>query len=164
MAVDNPTFSESWYRVAELRPRLRATARVHRQSFRGRIWYVIRDPAGEDFFRLHEAAYYFVGLLDGRRTVSQAWRICNDRLGDEALTQPEVVQVLGQLYVANLLQARLPPDAEGLFQRYRKRVRRELSGTLGNLLFLRIPLFDPDRLLDKLVVLARPVFTVWGFG
>jgi len=164
VAVDNPTFSESWYRVAELRPRLRATARVHRQSFRGRIWYVIRDPAGEDFFRLHEAAYYFVGLLDGRRTVSQAWRICNDRLGDEALTQPEVVQVLGQLYVANLLQARLPPDAEGLFQRYRKRVRRELSGTLGNLLFLRIPLFDPDRLLDKLVVLARPVFTVWGFG
>jgi len=164
VAVDNPTFSASWYRLADLRPRLRATARVHRQSFRGRIWYVIRDPTGEDFFRLHEAAYYFVGLLDGRRTVGQAWRICNDRLGDDAPTQPEVVQVLGQLYAANLLQAELPPDAEGLFQRYRKRIRRELGGALGSLLFLRIPLFDPDRLLDRLVVLARPIFTAWGFG
>ena len=163
MPTDNPTFSESWYRVADLRPRLRATVRVHRQHFRGQLWHVVQDPANEDFFRLHEAAYRFVGMLDGRRSVADAWRTCTGRLGDEALTQTEVVQILGQLYGANLLQADLPPDAEGLFQRHRKRSRREMTGRLANILFLRIPLFDPDRLLDRLVGVVGLAFTPVGF-
>ncbi|KPK80693.1 MAG: hypothetical protein AMJ81_11590 [Phycisphaerae bacterium SM23_33] len=161
--ADSPTFSESWYRVAELRPRLRATVRVHRQSFRGQLWHVVQDEADRHFFRLHEAAYRFVGLLDGRRTAAQAWRICNARLGDEALTQNEAIEVLGQLYAANLLAAELPPDAEGLFQRHRRRRGREIRGRLGNLLFLRIPLFDPDGLLDRLVGIVGAAFTPVGF-
>ena len=74
MAGANPTFSESWYRVATLRPRLRATVQTRRQHFRGQIWHIIQDPANNSFFRLHAAAYRFVALLDGRRTVADAWR------------------------------------------------------------------------------------------
>lgn len=162
MAVENPTFSESWYRVAALRPRLRATVQVRRQHFRGRIWHVVQDPVNNQFFRLHPAAYRFVGMLDGRRTVSQVWRSCNERLGDEALTQNEAIGVLGQLYAANLLQANLPPDAEGLFQRYRKRRSQQVRGQVANFLFVRVPLFDPDRLLDALVGVAGLAFTPVG--
>jgi len=36
-------------------------------------WYVVRDPAGNQYHRLSSAAYRFVGLLDGSRTVSEAW-------------------------------------------------------------------------------------------
>ena len=163
MAGESPTFSESWYRVASLRPRLRATLRTHRQHFRGRLWHVVQDPVNNSFFRLHAAAQRFVGLLDGRRTAAEAWRICTGQLGDEALTQNEAIQVLGQLYAANLLQADLPPDAEGLFQRYRKRRRRQARSRLGNFLFLRIPLFDPDGLLDALVGVVGLAFTPVGF-
>ena len=46
-----PTFSESWYRVVNLRPRLRPTAQISRQYFRGERWYVVRDPAGNQFHR-----------------------------------------------------------------------------------------------------------------
>ncbi|NBB95478.1 MAG: peptidase M50, partial [Planctomycetes bacterium] len=108
MAVDRPTFSESWYRVATLKPRLRSTVQVYRQQFRGQTWHVLQDPASNQFSRLSEPAYRFVGLLDGRRTVSQAWEACNDQLGDAAPTQGEAIQLLGQLYVANLLQSELP--------------------------------------------------------
>ena len=162
MPVDRPTFSESWYRVHDLRPRLRSTVQVYRQHFRGQMWHVLQDPGNNQFFRLNEPAYQFVGLLDGRRTVAEAWRIVNQELGDNAPTQGEAIQLLGQLYSSNLLQAELPPDAEAMFKRYRRRVRREIQGYLSNLLFIRIPLFDPDHFLDRWVGIFGRVFTWYG--
>jgi len=163
MPVDRPTFSESWYRVAELSPHLRSTVQIHRQHYRGRMWHVVQDPSSNQFFRLNEAAYRFVGLLDGRKTVAEVWRICQDQLGDAAPTQGEAIQLLGQLYTSNLLHADLPPDAEGLFKRRRKRIQREVQGYLTNLLFIRIPLFDPDRFLDAWVGAVSWLFTWFGF-
>jgi len=160
--VDRPTFSESWYRVADLRPRLRSTVQIRRQHFRGGLWYVVEDPSSNQFFRLNPPAYRLVGLLDGRRSVADAWRISNDQLGDAAPTQGEVIQLLGQLYTSNLLSADLPPDAEGLFRRYHKRVRREVQGYLMNFLFIRIPLLDPDHFLDRWVGILGGVFTWYG--
>jgi len=161
--VERPTFSESWYRVAELSPRLRATVQVHRQHYRGRMWHVIQDPSSNQFFRLNEAAYRFVALLDGRKNVAEVWRICQDQLGDSAPTQGEAIQLLGQLYTSNLLHAELPPDAEGLFKRHQKRVRREVQGYLMNLLFIRIPLLDPDNFLNAWVSAVSWLFTWFGF-
>ena len=164
MPIERPTFSESWYRVADLRPRLRSTVQIRRQHFRGRIWYVVEDPCSNQFFRLNLPAYRFVGLLDGRRSVADAWRICNDALGDAAPTQGEVIQLLGQLYTSNLLSADLPPDAEGLFRRYRKRISREVRGYLTNFLFIRIPVLDPDHFLDRWVGILGRVFTWYGLA
>ena len=163
MPVERPTFSESWYRVANLRPRLRSTVQVHRQHFRGQMWHVVQDPSSNQFFRLNEAAYHFVAMLDGRRTVAEAWHICNEELGDNAPTQGEAIQLLGQLYTSNLLHAELPPDAEGLFKRHRKRIRREVQGYMMNLLFIRIPLLDPDHFLNRWVSVFGRLFTVYGF-
>ena len=163
MPVDRPTFSESWYRVTSLRPRLRATIQVHRQYFRGQMWHVLQDPGANQFFRVNEAAYFFVGMLDGRRTVGDVWRTCNEELGDSAPTQGEAIQLLGQLYASNLLQAELPPDAEGLLARFKKRRTREIQGYMTNLLFVRIPLIDPDRFLDRWVGVFGKVFTAVGF-
>lgn len=162
MPVDRPTFSESWYRVAWLCPRLRSTVQIHRQYFRGHIWHVLQDPASNQFFRLNEAAHRFVVMLDGRRNVADIWEVCNDQLADTAPTQGEVIQLLGQLYTANLLQAELPPDAEGLFKRYRNRIKREVQGYLANLLFVRIPLLDPDHFLDRWVGIFGRAFSWYG--
>jgi putative peptide zinc metalloprotease protein len=126
------------------------------------MWHVLQDPSNNQFFRLNEAAYQFVAMLDGRRTVAEVWQISNDRLGDAAPTQGEAIQLLGQLYTSNLLMGEVPPDAEGLFRRYKKRVTREVQGYLTNLLFIRIPLIDPDRFLERFVPLFGAVFSWWG--
>jgi putative peptide zinc metalloprotease protein len=162
MPVERPTFSESWYRVAGLRPRLRSTVQVYSRHFRGQKWYVLQDPSNNQFFRQNEPAYHFVALLDGVRTVAQVWDACNEQFGDSAPTQGEVVQLLGQLYTSNLIQGEVPPDAQGLFQRYRKRVQREVKGYVANLLFARIPLLDPDRFLDRWVSVFGGLFSMWG--
>ena len=162
MAVDRPTFHEAWYRVAELHPRLLSGVQVYRQHFRGQMWYVLENPSNNQYSRISDEAYRFIGLLDGRRTVSEGWRICNEQLGDSAPTQGEVIQLLGQLHSVNLLHADLPPDSESLFNRYRKRVGREVRGQLMNLLFIKIPLIDPDHFLDRWVGIAGRLFSWFG--
>ncbi|MCD6364743.1 MAG: PqqD family protein [Planctomycetes bacterium] len=162
MAVERPTFSESWYRLADIRPRLRSTIRINRQHFRGQMWYVVEDRSSNQYFRLNIPAYRFVAMLDGRSTVAEVWHRCNEELGDSAPTQGEAIELLGQLYASNLLQTELPPDAAGLFERYKKRKRREVQSYMTNLLFLRIPLIDPDNFLDKWVHIFGKIFTGYG--
>ncbi|MDP9175140.1 MAG: biotin/lipoyl-binding protein [Planctomycetota bacterium] len=157
-----PTFSESWYRVATLKPRLRAGAQMSRQYYRGERWYVVRDPAGNQFHRLSDPAYRFVGLLDGRRTVLEAWDLVGGQLADDAPTQPEVIQILSQLYAANLLETDITPDATVLLRRHKQMVKRKIQGRMMNVLFPRIPLWDPDQFLKRWLPVARVLFSRLG--
>jgi putative peptide zinc metalloprotease protein len=83
-------------------------------------------------------------------------------LQDDAPTQVEVIRLLGQLYTSNLLKGNLAPDAQELFQRYHKRILREVQSKLTSFLFLRIPLFDPDNLLDRWVGHVSRLFNWYG--
>jgi putative peptide zinc metalloprotease protein len=162
MATKRPTFHESWYRVINLKPRLLSSVRIYRQNFRHQLWYVLENPSNNEFSRLSSQAYKFVALLDGQRTVGEVWRICNEQMGDEAITQGEVIRLLGQLYVANLLYAELPPDTQSLLTRYQIRIRRKFQGFFSNLLFVRIPLLDPNHFLDRWFSIIGKAFTIKG--
>src|SRR5688572_6217402 len=157
-----PTFSESWYRVVNLKARLRPSAQISRQYYRGERWYVVRDPAGNQYHRLSDAAYRFVGLLDGTRTVGEAWELVGGQLDDEAPTQPEVIQILSQLHAANLLESDLTADSNVLLRRHKKQMKRKMQGRLMNILFPRIPLWDPDRFLKRWMPVARVILSPLG--
>ncbi|QDU33291.1 Peptidase family M50 [Poriferisphaera corsica] len=163
MATDRPTFSESWYRVGPLKPRLRSVVQTTRQQYRGHIWHILRDPANNKFYRLDEPSYHFVGLLDGNRTIDDAWKKACADLHDAAPTQGEVIQTLGQLYQNNLLDADITPDVSGMFERQRERKKREVGGYLMNLLFSKIPVWDPDRFLNHWTPLVGWIFSPIGF-
>ncbi|HMB95052.1 MAG TPA: site-2 protease family protein, partial [Tepidisphaeraceae bacterium] len=157
-----PTFSESWYRVVNLKPRMRGTAQISRQYYRGERWYVVRDAASNQFHRLSDAAYRFVGLLDGSRTVGEAWDLVGGQLADDAPTQPEVIQILSQLYAANLVETDIPPDATVLLRRHKKQMQRKFQGRLMNVLFPRIPIWDCDRFVCRWLPLVKQFFSKIG--
>ena len=156
-------FSSSWYRVAELKPRLRGQARLHRQRYRGRIWYVLEDQQNGRFHRLSPAANLAIALMDGRRTMDEIWDAVGQKAGDDPPTQDEMVTLLSQLHNADLLQTGLPPDFAELAERSAKAARTDIVSRLRNPLALRLALWDPDRFLDATVGLVRPLFTIWGF-
>ena len=162
MPTLRPTFSESWYRVADLRVRLRPSAQISRQYYRGERWYVVRDPAGNQFHRLSAPAYRFVGLLDGTRTVAEAWELVGGQLADDAPTQNEVIQILSQLHSANLIESNITPDAAVLLRRHKKMVQRQWQGRLMNILFPRIPLWDCDQFLKRWMPLMRIFLSKFG--
>ena len=150
--------SPSWYRVATLRPRLRSHARVHRHEYRGRRWYVLQDRMSRRSHRLNPPAHYLVGLMDGRRTLQELWDAAAQRYGDEAPTQDEVIQLLGQLHAADLVQSEGAPDVDELLRRARRTRNRTLMAKLLAPLAIKVPLFDPDRLLERWLPWFRPLF------
>ena len=162
MAKTGRTFSESWHRVAGLRVSLRPTVKVRKQLFRGETWYVLQDPFNNQFFRLRPEAHEFVIRLRPDRTVEEVWEDCLNRHPDEAPGQEDVIQLLTQLYFANLLYFEMPADSAKLFERYRKRRQREIQSKLLSIMFFRMPLLDPENVLRKLAPLFRYLISPLG--
>jgi len=141
-------FSNSWYRVAELKAKLRSHATVHRHSYRGRIWYVIQDHVTGQFNRFSPQAYQMIGLMDGERSLQQVWDLACQRLGDDMPTQDEVIRLISQLYRANVLQTDQLPDIDDLARRRRQVAKRQRMQRWKSPLSIRIPLLDPNRFLN----------------
>lgn len=155
-------FSSSWYRVATLKPRLRSHAEIHRHRYRGQLWYVLQDHASQRYHRFYPAAYYFLGLMDGRRTVQEVWDMASTHLGDDAPTQDEVIRLLTQLHAVDVLQCDVPPDTAELLLRFDRQRRYKWQSQLMSPLFWSFPLFDPERVLERFLPYVRPFFGPLG--
>lgn len=151
-------FSDSWYRVSELKPRLSAHAEIHHHVYRGSNWYVLQDHSTGQMHRFSEEAYHIIGLMDGKHTLGDIWEAACENLGDNMPTQEEVIQLLSQLHRADLLQTDMPPDISDLHQRHEILQRSRLMGHLRSPLAVRIPILDPERFLSATNFLVRPVF------
>ncbi len=154
--------SSSWYRVARLKPRLRPHAQIHRHHYRGVLWFVLEDHSSGRYFRFSSAVHQAIGLMDGERTVQEIWDIISDKLGDEAPSQDEVIQLLGQLHASDILQCDVPPDSLELFRRFDHKRSKDLKQRIMSPLFLKFPLFDPEKLLERWLPLVSPLFSWIG--
>ena len=157
--IDAPLQSSLWYRVAGLRPRLVARARLHRHRYRGRVWYLLQDPATGRVHRFTPAARLVLAAMDGRRSVHQLWDLVCERLGEEAPTQDELIHLLGQLHAADMLSTDVPPDALELFDRGQRETASKRRRSWINPMAIRLSLWDPGTFLDRHVALWR---VLWG--
>jgi putative peptide zinc metalloprotease protein len=157
-----PFLSASWYRVAELRPELRAHTRIQRQRFRGQPWYVLHDSASGKLHRFSPTAYRAIQLMDGKRTVNDIWTRLAAESGAEAPTQDDLLRLLAQLHTGDLLQTDSPPDVEELADRGGKQKRQKLLRSVLNPMAVRIPVWDPDAFLERSWPAVQPLFGAFG--
>ncbi|HVC84588.1 MAG TPA: hypothetical protein VNC12_04985 [Solirubrobacteraceae bacterium] len=151
--------SDSWYRVAGLKPRLRSHARMYRHRYRGELWYLLQDPASGRVHRFTPGARLIIAAMDGRRSVGQLWELANRRLGEAAPTQDELIGLLGQLHAADLLQSDVTPDVAELFERGEREGKARARRSYANPMALRIPLWDPEAWLNRA---RRPIELIWS--
>jgi putative peptide zinc metalloprotease protein len=160
--VNDSLFSDSWYRVASLRPRLRNHAQVHRHTYRGAVWYVLQDNASGRFHRFTPVANAVIGLMDGKRSVQEIWDLACVQLGDAVPSQDEIIKLISDLHRADVLQSDAPPDLEEIQRRRKQHWRTRFKQYFGNPMSLRFPLYDPDALLQRMMPFARPLFGWFG--
>jgi putative peptide zinc metalloprotease protein len=154
-------FSDSWFRVSGLRVALLSSVEVSTQQFRGRTWYVLQDPYTQRYFRASVQACRFIQSLQPDKTVEEVWEDFVDHHPHDAPSREEVIQLLSQLHMSNLLYSLHQSDNEAIVDRYKAQKNKELMGKVASFLFLRIPLFNPNALLDRI----RPLIialTGWG--
>jgi putative peptide zinc metalloprotease protein len=157
-----PTFSESWHVVANTRLALRVQVEVHRQTYRGEKWFLLRHPYTNAFYRLTPGAYAFVARLAPDRTVESVWKLCLEIDPDGAPGQTEVLQLLAQLHAADLIHSELPADSQALASRREKRRTRERTSWLLNLLFARFSLLNPDPFFRRALPYVRGLYSRAG--
>ena len=150
-------FCAQWYRVARVRPRLRAQVQVQRQHWRDQRWYLLSDALTGRQHRINEAAYQFIGRCDGRRTVHEVWTAVLETEPDSAPTQDEVLLLLGQLSEMELLHSERAAAPQTLLQRREERAKQRRRSLLNPFSF-RLPLGDPAAWLARLDPLAHALF------
>ena len=152
----------SWYRVAALRPRLLEHVRVERHRYGGQAWYSLHDRLSGRVHRVSPAAYLFAVRMDGKRTVDELWQELVAELDVDAPGQETVLTLLAQLHGADLLAGGVPPDSAELLTRRDRNGRQLLARNLRSPISLQIPVFDPDRMLTRLLPFVRPLLGPFG--
>ena len=154
--------SNQWYRVNMLKPRLRSHARLHRHRYRGQLWYLLQDPASGRVHRFSPSARLVIALMDGQRSLAELWESANRRLGENAPTQDELIQLLGQLHAADLLHGDVTPDVAELLDRGEREQRARYQRSYGNPMAIRLSLWDPDTFLNSISGLSNFIWGRWG--
>lgn len=155
--------SPDWYRVAPLKPRLRAHIEVHRQRFRGDTWFILQDLHSGKYHRITPAANFIIALMNGQRLMHEIWETACRRFEDDPPTQSETIKLMSQLHRSDLIASDLPPDMEEIGRRHAKQERQTMIARIKNPMALRLPLFDPDRFLAATVDAVRFLFKPAGF-
>ncbi len=148
-----------WDQIGQLRPCLQWHMEILPQVYRGDKWFVLYDSASATHLRFNEAAYALIGRFDGELTVEENWQSVTAKLGDQAPSREEVTMILGQLYSIGALKGGFSVSSKEFMARYQSRHKLQKK---FNPLAVRFPLLDPDKLLNRLIVFMRPMFSWVG--
>ena len=123
---------------------------------------MLQDPIAGRYHRFSPTAHFVISLMDGTRTLQKIWETAVAQLGDDAPTQDETIQLLGQLHSSNVLSTNVPPDTLELFERFEKQSWQDLKQKLISPLSIKVPLLDPEKVLSRFEKWVRLFFSPFG--
>jgi putative peptide zinc metalloprotease protein len=141
--------SRNWYRVATLTPRLHDQVKIHRHDYRGLIWYLLENTTTGRNHRFNPAAYQFIGMMDGERSVQEIYQQVTEKLDDQTPGQEEIIELMFKLYEADLLKVNAEANTEEMFRRQSKLRSNQLKQRFANPVALRFALWDPEDFLNR---------------
>lgn len=161
MTVANP--ASDLERRKSLRIRLRADLNIEAHKYEGRTFYVVKDPVSLRYYRLKDNEHFLLQFLDGKHTLEEAQKAYEREYRPERLRLEDLEGFAQQLLTAGLALSDSPKAGKQLFERRGKRRRREFLQTISNILYIKIPVFDPERILQVLLRYLGWIFSLWFF-
>jgi putative peptide zinc metalloprotease protein len=128
---------------------------IQKIDYQGVIHYVVKDPVGLNYHRLRCDQYHLLQLLDGQRSLEE--------IRDELIrtfpaiqsTLRDVQHLIGDLHQKGLAFGTRTGQAASRIQQRRKKRRQQLWSVLSNILSLRLPGWDPDASLTRMLTVTR---------
>src|SRR5438552_3310097 len=146
MKTDNTPASDL-ERRKKVRLNVRQDLVIAPQKYEGRTYYVVKDPVSLRYYRFKEQEHFLIKLMDGRHTLDDAQKEFEKRFRPDRLTLEDLEGFGQQLLTAGLAQNESPQAGKQLFDRRKKRRRSEFMQAVTNILYIKIPVFDPDKIL-----------------
>ena len=140
-------------------PKLRTDLIITRQKQRDEIVFVIKDPTKQEYFRYSEMEFQVMALFDGHHTIEQVIQDFK-KIDPEADLDSETIND----FLSSLEQGGLTERTAGeknliLLEKQRAYRKHRSLRAKGSFLYLRVPLLDPNKLLDKTINYVRFFWT-----
>ncbi|QDT11194.1 HlyD family efflux transporter periplasmic adaptor subunit [Planctomycetes bacterium K23_9] len=153
------------FELGEATLALRDDLRFSAQRGRHSKTFLIEDLATGDFYRVGEAEYTFLSLLDGKTTLASALSKTCSVVGAKAFDEQDAAQICKWLVDTGLAATRASTSAARLNERRQNSDSAKILGML-NPISVRIPLMNPDRIVaiaNQSIgwLVSRPAAIIW---
>ena len=142
-----------------LKVKLRADLVVQPQFYEGMTHYVIKDPLALKYFRFKIEEYFLLQQFDGKQNLQDVKKAFERKYRPQTISIEDLTRFVAQLHEAGIILVDSPEQAKVLIRRRRKNRWRKVWAFLANILFIKIPIIDPERLLTWMYPYFRWIFT-----
>lgn len=153
------TFYDQWHRIAELRVGLRPGVTVRLHHYRKDPWYVYYEAAHCGFFRARPDTHALIMEITPARMLNDIWRSHADKSPKTAPGQQDFFELISALYSANLIYVEGGVSETHILERALGKKKKPLPARISELLFFRIPLWDPEPFLKRNVTAIKMAYS-----
>ncbi len=137
-------------------PKLRDGLVIRKVAEGDDVAYTVCDSARDKYFRIDPYTHLVATQLDGRRTLAEVSRLCQQAMPYNDLSVPVVEEAIQDLDAIGLLE---DPYRKNILLLERARARRpRIAEFFRNMLLWQFGVWDPDRFLDRTVDRVRWLF------
>src|SRR4051794_36281312 len=144
-----------------LQVKLRPDLIVQPQFYEGMTHYVIKDPIALKYFRFKVEEYFLLQQFDGKQNLQDVKRAFERKYRPQTITVDDLLRFASQLHEAGIAQIDTPDQAQALVRRRKKNQWKKVWQFLANILYIKIPIVDPEKLLTGMYPYFRWIYTSW---
>jgi putative peptide zinc metalloprotease protein len=147
-----------------VRLKVRPDLQIFEQKYEGKTYHVVKDPVCLRYYRFNQQEFFVFRLFDGEHTLEQVRDRFEDEYKPHRLEYQDLESFARQLVTAGLVQHEQQGAGRHLFERRAKQRRLKRLTALTNILYWKIPVFDPDRILTRMYRYLWWIFTPLFFA
>jgi putative peptide zinc metalloprotease protein len=151
-------------RRKQVKLRVRPDLNITEQKYEGRVCHVVKDPVCLRYYRFNKQEYYVFSLFDGQHTMEEVRKQFEEEFKPHRLEHNDLEGFARQLVTAGLVQQETAGTGKHLFQRRAKQRTLKRFAAISNIMYWKIPVFDPDRLLTWMMKYLWWIFTIPFFA
>ena len=141
----------------------RSDLRCEPVDYDGSASWIVKDPIALQYFRVLPEQHRLLQLLDGRRSLRQLGAALKQEFPESHFRLFELQQLISDLHQKGLVWSARGDQGTVHVNEQRDRWRKQSFHRLRNVLFIRLPGWDPERSLRFLYPLVRWMFTPFAF-
>ena len=151
-----PTLGQA---AEHLKVKLRPDLIIQPQFYEGMTHYVVKDPIGLKYFRFKVEEYFLLQQLDGKHTLQDVKKSFERKYRPQTISIEDLTRFTSQLHEAGLALIDSPDQAKVLIRRRRKNQWKKIWQFFANILYIKIPIIDPEKLLTGMYPYFRWIYT-----
>jgi putative peptide zinc metalloprotease protein len=142
-----------------LKVKLRPDLIVQPQFYEGMTHYVVKDPIALKYFRFKVEEYFLLQQFDGKQSLLDVKKVFERKYRPQTISIEDLMRFAAQLHEAGIAAVDTQEQGKVLIDRRRKNKWKRVWQFFANILYIKIPIIDPEKLLTKMYPWFRWIFT-----